>query len=179
MSLRWMVSDLHWGHKQVLKYDNRPFKTIEEMNETIITNWNKVVKNNHIVYLLGDVSFLNKRLTFEYLNRLKGQIILIRGNHDDIFNIATIKKYSNGNIIDMTDLSSVYIGGEKHILYHYPRMCMNQIQLASPHWLIHGHNHLGETINHEKKEINVSINKHRYFPVSENEIIRLKDKRNI
>lgn len=177
MSLRWLTSDFHFGHHNVLKYDSRPFNTIEEMNETIVENWNKVVKKNHIVYLLGDISFLNKRLTFEYLNRLRGQIVLVRGNHDNIFNLSTIKKYSNGNIIDMTDISSVYLNGELYILYHYPRQCMNQIHVGSPQWLIHGHNHMGELINWEKKEINVCINKHNYFPINENELLNLKNKR--
>ena len=48
------ISDLHLGHANVIKFDNRPFKNLEEMHERIITNWNKVTNKNDTVYILGD-----------------------------------------------------------------------------------------------------------------------------
>ena len=75
----------HFNHKNIIKYepDSRgQFNSIEEMNETIMQNWNSVVNNEDTIYVLGDF-FMGHISTIEpILNRLKGKIILIRGNHD-------------------------------------------------------------------------------------------------
>lgn len=76
----FLTSDTHFGHANILKHCDRPFQNVEEMNETLITNWNNVVSDNDIVYHLGDFSF---RGYTRFKNRLSGEIILIKGNHDD------------------------------------------------------------------------------------------------
>lgn len=53
--MKFYISDLHIGHKNILKFDNRPFTSLEEMEKTIINNWNGVVKKNDEVYILGDM----------------------------------------------------------------------------------------------------------------------------
>lgn len=80
---KFFISDLHLGHKNIMKYSKgfRPdFETIEEHNEWLVSQWNSVVTTNDIVYVLGDVVFGKEN--FHYLNRMKGQKFLIRGNHD-------------------------------------------------------------------------------------------------
>ena len=57
--MKYYISDLHFGHKNVLKFDNRPFDSVEEMNQTILDNWNNTIKNNDDVYLLGDIFWKN------------------------------------------------------------------------------------------------------------------------
>lgn len=52
--MKYYISDLHFDHTNVIKFDNRPFKDVEEMNNTLINNWNSVVKKSDIVYVLGD-----------------------------------------------------------------------------------------------------------------------------
>ena len=75
------ISDLHIGHGNVLKFDQRPFFTLDEMHETIISNWNSVVNKNDDVYILGDFAWKND-IGLEVLKQLKGNKFLILGNHD-------------------------------------------------------------------------------------------------
>lgn len=86
---RWATADLHFGHRNIIKYENRPFADVEEMNEKLIDNWNSVVKPNDEIFVLGDVFFCGKEKQKEIMARLKGKKILIRGNHDN----ATTRAY--------------------------------------------------------------------------------------
>lgn len=64
--MNFFISDTHFGHKNCMAFDNRPFATVEECDAAIINNWNKAVSYNDDVYLLGDMSWYNatKRLRF-------------------------------------------------------------------------------------------------------------------
>lgn len=82
----FIISDTHFGHYNIIKYCNRPFETVEQMNETIIENWNKVVGPNDIVIHCGDFYLgrgARQTAPREFRRRLNGKIILILGNHDD------------------------------------------------------------------------------------------------
>ena len=81
--MKFYISDLHFSHKNILSFDNRPFFTISEMNEAIINNWNSVVSSNDEVYILGDM-FWNNNDIDSILPRLKGRLYLIKGNHDRV-----------------------------------------------------------------------------------------------
>jgi calcineurin-like phosphoesterase family protein len=75
----WFTADWHLNHQNILKYSNRPFSSIGEMNETLINNYNSVVKENDSIYFLGDFAFRN---VSEYAKRLKGTKYFIPGDHD-------------------------------------------------------------------------------------------------
>ena len=80
---RWIIADTHFGHKNVIQYCERPFSSVEEMNEELIKKWNSVVKPDDIVYHLGDFSMTsNKEKVAELVACLNGRIVLIMGNHD-------------------------------------------------------------------------------------------------
>ena len=83
----WLISDTHFFHHNIIDYCGRPFQDVVEMNETLIENWNRVVKPGDRVYHLGDVamggSHVYKQLP-TLLARLNGSKTLIVGNHDDI-----------------------------------------------------------------------------------------------
>ena len=81
--MNYFIADLHLGHKNCIFFDSRPFKTMEEHDETIIKNWNNTVGIDDDVYLLGDISWYNTTKTTEIFNNLNGNIHLIKGNHDD------------------------------------------------------------------------------------------------
>lgn len=79
----FVIADTHFGHKNIIKYGNRPFADVDEMREEIIERWNSVVKKDDIVYHLGDFSMTHtKDDIINLVNRLNGRIVLIMGNHD-------------------------------------------------------------------------------------------------
>lgn len=80
---RWIISDLHFGHLNVISYCNRPFLDLAQMNETLTRNWNSVVNNEDLVYVLGDFTLFHSLAKIkEYVEKLNGRKILIMGNHD-------------------------------------------------------------------------------------------------
>ena len=78
----YFISDTHFYHSNIIKYCDRPFKDTNEMNETIINNWNSIVKNNDTIYHLGDFCLSTNDEIKSIFNKLNGNKILIRGNHD-------------------------------------------------------------------------------------------------
>lgn len=78
----FFAGDMHLGHRNIIKYCNRPFKSVEEMNETLIDNWNKVINKFDTVIVNGDFSLVGKDKCIEFGQRLKGRKILVLGNHD-------------------------------------------------------------------------------------------------
>ena len=77
------TSDLHFGHENVIRFDNRPFATVEEMDNEMIRRWNEKVSPGDLVYVLGDFIWKSRNDdAAELIRSLHGQIILIKGNHD-------------------------------------------------------------------------------------------------
>ena len=101
----WFTSDLHFCHANVIKYDGRPYKNVEEMHEALIENWNHYIAKDDVVFYLGDLSFdKNGKQTQELVNQLKGKIHYILGNHDKEKDIRKIN-FSKGKN-DQQDVTS-------------------------------------------------------------------------
>lgn len=117
------IADLHLFHENVLKnerFHERPFETLEEMHKVIVDNWNEVVTNGDMVYLLGDVAHKGNPLEIaSLLAHLKGQIVLIKGNHDKIQDQRLKKQFVEvldyKEVVDNIDGKAVSV-----ILSHYP-----------------------------------------------------------
>lgn len=78
----FLTGDPHFGHKNIITYANRPFKSVEDMHEAIIRNWNNKIKNDDKVFILGDLTFTNQKNTTDIITKLNGVKYLIKGNHD-------------------------------------------------------------------------------------------------
>lgn len=90
----FLIGDCHFGHRNIIRYCNRPFKDVEDMTEKLIANWNSVVGNNDIVYVVGDFALCGKQKIIEIGRRLNGRKRLILGNHDQA-SIATYREHSH------------------------------------------------------------------------------------
>ena len=137
--MNYFISDLHFGHKNCLSFDNRPFISIEENDETIIKNWNDTVGIDDDVYLLGDISWYNSTKTIEIFNNLNGHIHLIKGNHDGrLFKNRELQS----RFCEITDYKELGLDdGKIVVLCHYPIPCFNNHYYGSYH--LFGHVHTG------------------------------------
>lgn len=128
------ISDTHFGHSGVIRFDNRPFMSVEEMEEAIIERWNSAVTDDDTVYVLGDFSWYKEEKTLEILGRLPGRKVLIKGNHDRISPLVGRK------FIKVCDYLEVKDGGQKIVLSHYPMPFYNGQFRDSVHLYGHVHN---------------------------------------
>ena len=71
----YFISDTHFNHKNIIKYCNRPFKDVEEMNKVLIENWNNTVTDFNTIFHLGDVALTNESEMKEIISKLKGKKI--------------------------------------------------------------------------------------------------------
>lgn len=111
------ISDLHLCHENAIKFDNRPFKSLDEMHEIILLNWNNKVKDDDTVYILGDFCMSkDKNDWINFLSQMKGKKIIVKGNHDRIVSDDAIQKYLSGTY----DFVEVKDSGYRIILSHYP-----------------------------------------------------------
>ena len=134
--MKFYISDLHIGHKNILKFDNRPFTSLEEMEKTIINNWNGVVKKNDEIYILGDMFWHNENAV-EVLKQLNGRKYLITGNHDRVN--SEMSKY----FIWQKKLETISDCGTKLVLCHYP-IAHWEGQFHNPKTIhLYGHIHKG------------------------------------
>lgn len=135
--MKYYISDLHIGHKNILKFDNRNFFTLEEMKETIIKNWNDRIDKNDEVYILGDMFWYNEEAP-EVLSKLKGRKYLVLGNHDRVN--AEMEKYF---IWSDKKIAVIKDGDRKVVLCHYPIAHWEGQTHTPPTIHLYGHIHQG------------------------------------
>lgn len=115
---RFYISDTHFGHDNIIKYDKRPFKDVDEMNSEMIRRWNAVVGPDDIVYILGDFCWKKQSEWYDIVKQLAGNKVLIRGNHDLKQMPGGLLKYFQ----DVKDIKTVHDGSHDVIMCHYPLM---------------------------------------------------------
>lgn len=167
----FFTSDTHFFHENVMRYSRRPFESVEEMNETIISNWNKVVPRDGIVFHLGDFAFGGEDKWNEMLDRLKGEIHLIVGNHD----LQMLKNPVMDRFAEVEFQKIIQVGSEKIILNHYPFLCYSGEVRGQ--WQLFGHVHGGEKeLDRERlkylfsTQYDVGVDANAFTPVSFDQI---------
>ena len=110
------ISDTHFGHSNIIKFDNRPFFSIEEMDRTLINNWNKVVTNEDTVMILGDFCWGLEDDWIKILDQLNGKKRLVRGNHD----LKSMSKTLKSKFQSIRDYDEIKDNGKRVLLSHCP-----------------------------------------------------------
>lgn len=144
MSNVWFTSDMHYGHTNIIKYANRPFKHVDEMDQAMEDNWRAVVKPGDTVYVLGDCAFYkDQSKTIRLFQRLPGQKHLVWGNHDKHLrkNPDFVKLFGKvGDLLDIKVPDPDADGGDRRIvLCHYAMRVWNKSHFGAYH--LYGHSH--------------------------------------
>ncbi len=161
----WLIGDTHFGHERILSFVKdgkpiRPFENVEHMNESLIENWNSVVRDNDRVYHLGDVTMHPKNI--QLCSRLKGKKILIKGNHD----IGPIEEY----LKYFEDIRGAHVLHDVGIvLTHIP---VHPFEFRdSARWQGNIHGHLHSNIIDDIRYFNVSVEQINFTPINIDEVI--------
>ena len=166
----YFTADTHFDHANIIRFCNRPFATVEEMNETLIANWNHKVHGNDTVYILGDM-FFRTTDPERILCQLKGKKHLITGNHDSQW-------------MKQVDLERWFVSVQpyletsdgQHILTmcHFPMVCWNH---QSRSYMIHGHIHENTDMDYwpllaaRERVLNAGCDINNFEPVSFQELV--------
>lgn len=169
--MNFYISDTHLGHENIIRLSKRPFTNIEEMDKTIINNWNSVVSSHDDIYIVGDLIFKTKKGYEYYLEQLNGKKHLIVGNHDTkMLKQPNIKRYFES----INDLLTVNDGDYTIILCHYPLAEWNGFFRNTYHFFGHIHNNKNETyeiMKKIKKAYNVGADILNFTPKTAKQII--------
>jgi calcineurin-like phosphoesterase family protein len=164
----FVTSDTHFGHANIIRYCNRPFRDVEHMNEVLIRNWNQRIKPDDIVYHLGDFCFKNtsnaeargegQNKNFRhYWDQLNGIKFLVEGNHDQ-----------NNTARTRVRSIQIYYGGFDFGLVHDPR----DVNASSKLWITgHVHNNWPRLTRGEVTIVNACVDVWNFRPVKLQEIV--------
>jgi calcineurin-like phosphoesterase family protein len=167
----YFTSDPHYWHENVIKYCNRPFDSVEEMNEVMISNHNKVVRNNDDIYMLGDICFANTEKTIDILSRLNGRKYLIYGNHDRLLRADAFDKY----FVWRKDLAEVKMEKKRFVLMHYAMRTWHKQHRGAIQLYGHSHNNLADAEN--LLSLDVGVDAHDFSPISFHQVMEVIDRK--
>ena len=160
----WFTADEHYNHKKIIEYSNRPFESIEQMDEKLIANFNEVVGKGDVTIHAGDFCWLNKKeeVYDKYVKKLNGTHILLIGSHDHWQSDSAQfiwRKRINGTII---------------MVCHY---CMRTWE--SSHYgayQLFGHSH-GRLQTPDTYQHDIGVDNNNYYPVSYEQIVEIMNKK--
>lgn len=148
------IADTHFNHENIIKYCNRPFSSVKEMDEALIKNWNKVVSNKDTVFHLGDVALSSKDYIASIVKRLNGRKILILGNHDNWSEQA----YRDMGFHTVSRFPIVW--NDFFLLSHVPL----QLSETTPYFNFYGHVHNDEKYHDTATSKCLSVERIGYTP---------------
>lgn len=168
----YFTSDTHYFHGNIIKFCNRPYKSVEEMNEALIANYNSRVKPEDTCYHLGDVAFASPNKIAEVWNRLNGNKILILGNHDYTANFVRLPRTKVHQYLEIKvkdpDAHHGYNGFQHIILLHYSMRVWNKSHRGT--WQLYGHSHGTLFDDPNLLSMDVGVDPCAYFPISYEEV---------
>jgi len=192
MTKIFFTSDWHIGHNNIIKYCNRPFNSVDEMNRALLANYQAVVGEQDYCYFLGDMCMGDRVKGLPLFRQLPGKKILITGNHDLVFRIherPNADKYAPlyyaAGFVEIHNELILSLPETTLRLYHFPyrdalqedshgyEARFQQYRLANDGlWLLHGHTHQIEKIS-GKNSIHVGVDAWDFKPVAFEDILYL------
>ena len=163
----FFTSDQHFNHTNIIKYCNRKFNDVEEMNALLIKNWNSVVAPEDVVYIIGDFAFSDHK---RFLDALNGTKHLIAGSHDMV-----PREIIGNELQSVQKYKELTIKNQRIILSHCPLRCWEYAQEGSIHLFGHVHGRV-TTYN---LSMDVGVDTHNYTPYSLEEILQYMSNKKI
>ena len=166
----FFTSDQHFGHFNIIRLCNRPFGTVEEMDEVLLSKWNAKVKADDTVYILGDLFFRAAKVE-PILKSLNGRKHLIVGNHDHTW-MSRIK--AADYFASVQTLKEVEVDGRILTLCHYPMLSYPQARRG---YMIYGHIHNNvrddywPLIARRSRMLNAGADVNNFEPVTFDELV--------
>jgi len=168
----YFTADCHFGHFNIIKHCNRPFETLDEMNKTLITNWNARVNKNDHVYIAGDLAWSSGfENALSIIKQLNGVLHLAVGNHDKDF----LKKNEYRELFaKIESVLTVKDAKRKIIICHYPIAEWDGSRRDS--WHVYGHIHNTRDETHafmatRERSLNAGVDICKFMPVTFDELI--------
>jgi calcineurin-like phosphoesterase family protein len=163
----WITSDIHFSHTNILKFcpQSRPFYDVEEMDATIIKNWNELVSPLDTVYILGDVAFANADKAARLVNRLNGSKILIKGNHDTKLLREPVFRECFTEIHDYLEIG---YKSNRLVMFHFPIWEWDRMHHGAIHF--HGHCH-GRKTGIPGRILDVAMDSNECLPITMDEAV--------
>lgn len=178
----WFTSDTHFGHQNILKFCERPFVSVEEMDNTIIERWNLKVGKDDIVFHLGDFAFATNKRWQELISLLNGKIYLILGNHDitrwpGTYTMQLFDRVENQMMLKIDNKYKVYLN-------HFPFLCYDGTYRNPEDCTIQLHGHVHERVGGIGKDdqrlqyrfpyqYDVGVDNNNFYPISWEEILKI------
>jgi len=182
MTNTWFTSDTHFGHARIIELCDRPFDSVDAMNEAIIDNWNAVVKPGDRVFHMGDVAMGQIADSLPLVSRLNGDKTLVIGNHDRLFweNKESMKERFWP--IYREHFTACIEGSRWNndfLMSHFPyegdsheeARHLDSRPVDRGDWLVHGHVHTEWKIR--GRQINVGVDVWDFTPVHLDQILEI------
>lgn len=166
----YIIADTHFGHANIIRHCNRPFSSVEEMDEALIANWNSVVSPDDDVYIVGDFAYKVEHPE-RYADMLNGRKHLITGNHDrkNLKDPEFRKRF-----VEIRDMLTIKHDGKSIVLCHYPLVEWDGMYRGAYHFFGHIHNNENQAqkiMRGIAGAYNVGVENMEYTPRTIDEII--------
>lgn len=167
----FFTSDTHFGHRNIIKYCDRPYVNEHDMDMNLIANWNARVSDKDTIYHVGDVS-MDDRKRKEIVPKLNGKKHLIKGNHD--------KRVTNDEGWEsISNYKEVYVGKQMIVLFHYAMRVWNKSHRGS--WHLYGHSHgtlIDPYFDEKTLSFDIGVDSHGYKPLNFDEVAAIMNTKN-
>ena len=180
MRKTWFTADLHLGHANIIKYCNRPFASIHEMDAELVTRWNDLVGDKDDIYILGDIAFSRPLVVIPLIRQLKGRKHLVIGNHDrknldhqefrDLF-----VEYKDIHTVKIQD-PSLKTNVQRIVLCHYAMRTWNHSHHGC--WQLFGHSHGNLPDDPNLMSFDVGVDCWDYRPIDYEKVKEVMSKKN-
>lgn len=117
--MTFFTSDQHFGHFNIIRLCSRPFGTVEEMDEALLSKWNAKVKADDIVYILGDLFFRAAKIE-PILKALNGRKHLIVGNHDHTWMKGDVNDFESMTFDELVENNRAFIASHADVAKQNP-----------------------------------------------------------